>query len=1277
MATTKILRVIICSGTMQLEKKKDFYKVITPYIAELSSCGALPRCNPTTLNSRNLRRLIVSFEEDVAPDLDLKLVQKCRVRLAVLEKLYNAVEILELQGFRVAAKFLSATRILIAVPSLALAKEVNKILLAMPRIASSFLYDVQRYSRDVHKRFIVSQENCIVVISDPLTNKASAIEISGIDLVICYDVPKTAFRKVSKWKGSIYVLLTDVENRDVDNEEFIYKAYDFFAITREMRRYVLNSAEKINDFLCEVGITISPQRSEIDTDGVGTQVSGTATSTSPISLAGTDGPLQNTENPLISSKQSCTTLIIQAIPDTATEASAGLGVANTEEATRRDLCLESAELFNAVVTPIARKRLPATSTPFEGAALMHRIPDNLTPLRPHQVRVNRGNRVALREVETMDSTGGRSRLGVTALVNIVQKRKKQKKLQHFFKAQMKPEKRLSNICESILILSQDDNKNDTSSNVERAYIPEAGALIPENNFQQNSHLISNNELVFDPDEHRQPTSNQKESIHSTAVSHNYSQNNINDRELSHDGHVEIDQVNPVESDSSGEGNTYIFNEINKDELVFDPHEHHHLTSNQKESIHSTIVSHDYSPNNINDRKLSHDGHVEIDQVNPVESDSCGEDTYIFNEINEDEIAKRVDPEMEEPLGPFSLCESIDGAESLGSNFFYKASKKVETSKAIVRDLTEVDKQIFDKNFVSAVQKKSASGSPMNKSPTAININDDTFERIDKQANVCSSRNRQIQKQMFRKDVLTETRTNNIPGCSKQKAFVVKQFRSVFDALNEHEKAVKPQESVKSMFDIINKMTTRDEEAELKVNFVEKPAEVGNIFTKEFEEELRTTDEQQRTQEMKRFENIEEDSEDIFNEIVESCLAKNKADAPVQQNVVTDWKSSQKKAFAKQKTETIQESSYEISPCKLLPITIASRELKNTTLGKKESVGSCSDDKSPLLLEDRLKPKKLSLVEKLRLGCRKSLVLQKQEALLAEHGGAGFHITQESSENKSAESGDFQAKTSSSENEMSNIERRNFREQKTYDRNWSCLSDSVDSKNGNTYKQFNANRPDKEALRQVTEPTVHLKDGTMSDIFEGFCKHRRKKPRCEFLEEEAELDLLNYEAVSTDEDENETDTYENNSFVDDTSLTAQSQGMYLELNARLSPREGRLSPCSTRNPLPIKECYSETPTDDDDMSYDSQDSFIVKGDVPDVTLPLEITVMRRASTLSTAKTHRGDVRKCDKARRNKCTKRRRVFLLSASDKNEASTSASSEYSPDKDSSTTVSKIDMTT
>lgn len=66
---------------------------------------------------------------------------------------------------------------------------------------------------------------------------------------------------------------------------------------------------------------------------------------------------------------------------------------------------------------------------------------------------------------------------------------------------------------------------------------------------------------------------------------------------------------------------------------------------------------------------------------------------------------------------------------------------------------------------------------------------------------------------------------------------------------------------------------------------------------------------------------------------------------------------------------------------------------------------------------------------------------------------------------------------------------------------------------------------------------------MGNLFEDLKERKpKKRPRHEFLEEEAELDSVDEDLVSTDEDETNHDAYEINSFVDDTSPIAQTQGM---------------------------------------------------------------------------------------------------------------------------------------
>ena len=82
-------------------------QVIAPYIETLSRLGAIPRCNPTTLTTRNLDRLKKSFEEDIATDLSALDSTLCRIQLEILFILYRSLELFELQSSSVALKFLS------------------------------------------------------------------------------------------------------------------------------------------------------------------------------------------------------------------------------------------------------------------------------------------------------------------------------------------------------------------------------------------------------------------------------------------------------------------------------------------------------------------------------------------------------------------------------------------------------------------------------------------------------------------------------------------------------------------------------------------------------------------------------------------------------------------------------------------------------------------------------------------------------------------------------------------------------------------------------------------------------------------------------------------------------------------------------------------------------------------------------------------------------------------------------------------------------------------
>lgn len=59
------------------------------------------------MTTRNLDRLIKSFEEDIVSDLDDVDARKCRRELEILYILYRALELFELQGSPVAVKYLT------------------------------------------------------------------------------------------------------------------------------------------------------------------------------------------------------------------------------------------------------------------------------------------------------------------------------------------------------------------------------------------------------------------------------------------------------------------------------------------------------------------------------------------------------------------------------------------------------------------------------------------------------------------------------------------------------------------------------------------------------------------------------------------------------------------------------------------------------------------------------------------------------------------------------------------------------------------------------------------------------------------------------------------------------------------------------------------------------------------------------------------------------------------------------------------------------------------
>ncbi|XP_022664964.1 uncharacterized protein LOC111251995 isoform X3 [Varroa destructor] len=1492
MATSNILRVV-CSGTVHLEKKNAFYQVISPYITKLSSCGAVPRCNPTALNSRNLRRLIESFEEDVAPDIDDELRRKCRVQLAVLEKLYTALEILELQGVKAAAKFLSElidgchndtnealrlemisnealmqlhldlnsengaaqsngptagfddsvmrgklnkladilekhlrhsvtlSRILIAVPSAALCEEVNKILLAMPRIASSFVYDVRKYSKTIHKNFLDSQYNCIVVVSDPSTNEAPTLEISGIDLAICLDVPKTALRRVPKWKGSVYMLLTSVENRsflekslfvdepsskasktgcysmnlksslakqaargrkgyltkeeqalfdrnfrcdinvllpergahiqqtasqrrnvrhlsfstwgpwqkepqqtfrvghaedteamvqalalcdrldgnagiddfekklyahfcpedvfsswkgkmlrnvndekgygmDTAGEELDYSGHEFLAITNEMSPYVLDSVEKIKNYLSDIGITTSAPQCEVYVSVAETQIIAAATSTYTISLTGTDGRPQSPENPLISLRKlsSCRAASQKMSPE---HIGNDVPLLRISQKTSDS---EDEDLFNDITTPAASKVFPSTSTPFLAKATTQGLTDNLTPFHPNE-RITPIKPLQRSQAANIESTSSQSRLGVTALVNLVQKRKKQKNLQYFFKTQTQDKHQQENDPKTIVILSDDDSNHSNG-----AYV---GALYRGNRTEPNDAT-----LVPQNDTSREQTSA------TNRVNAQYSQDGYKDSHdgslFAFDGETLRGKTKHLSKTISG---TFPERENASNRIV--------QLSSSRDNIPEDIATCVYNSDN---QVHSHVRIQEVEQIErPIIDDHEEKNACTFYEINESELIKNAKTETEQPISCTPAIETTtmriiheisSCKDGRGRMALYKAANH---ALQYAQNCTTSDPPI------AGMSSASISGAVQNSSVLTLEDDDDLFQQIDEEEIFQARQKMNTQASVSKDDGSTKIGGNGSWNSSAQKAIPTKKIRSVFDALKEHEQTVKPRETTKSLYDILNKFAAKDKHPELKVK--REVTHFENIFTDEFEKELRTIDEheKQRTPNSKSDEGAENDSDERRNDVIESSSAekeigkddvlrkllkkinerrknKDKLASP-RPRATRDYlevvaEPSIKKGFKKQKIAAVKDANDETSPVKCLPMAVTAQ--KEVIPFKKEVIDALSDGEPSKLVEEKLK-------FKLDLNSKGPVASETQVKLKNTATATWSNVAKSQKIQKVAyEDDDDKALSSFSEDAVPLTSRRYFRKQKACKQNWSSTSSSADEEVGNLLEGLgdDGQNSDKVALVQPTTARAWLEDRTMGNLFEDLEERKpKKRPRHEFLEEEAELDSVDEDFVSTDEDETNHDAYEINSFVDDTSPIAQTQGMYLQVNVQLSPHGKHPLIRSGRNLVPIEECYSQ-PSSVDDTSYDSQDSFVVKGDVEEPTLPLEITVMEQTSILSSVRANSSITQKISRDKKVSNKKRRRVFIQSSSDESDITKSVRSEHSFVKNALTTNTK-----
>ncbi|XP_003747034.1 uncharacterized protein LOC100906956 [Galendromus occidentalis] len=1155
MPTPKILKVV-CRGTAELDAKNHFYKVIAPYIDSLSRLGAIARCNPTTLTTRNLTRLRESFEEDLAADLSDTDLRLSRLQLEVLQVLYRALELFELQGSTVAVKFLSdvvegdqtkpelrfelmqneryaslryelsrmeatknalndsttqskilkladivekhvrqtvtVSRILIAVPTVAMCEEVNKMLASLSALLTSYVYDTSRFSKTVLKNFVESRDNCLVVITSPESLNGQNISLNGISLAICLDVRKDVFRKPPYWQGSIIMLVTDVENKSFDGREVLAasprkppatlkrglanqasrgrKAF----LTKEEQAYFdrhFKSSTKItlpsNGFdpppksqaTYSVQLSVSkwrPWQSRLqDTYQVGHSTDSQVLVDvfkfcDEISSTPDGSRLDNHERELathfraedvhempVEASESKPILIDEGELDTLdTEDMAFLAI--TPEMDR--YVLDSAEKITdylaqlgfvevrrtpkpkpdrAFRTPemgnrtLARRTdssplsvtgcLPTASTPLGYRA--PRADFKLTPITKKDPMTPSSHlRDSVREADP--DPNAESRLSLTALVKVVQKRKKQKNLQYFFSNKLNQPTELSDIVE-------------TSDKSSKSEIQDGASHLP--------------------------------------------------------GPLPYRELSP--------------------------------------------------PSTTEEKPMAI-----ADDFPAVDGDALG---AIRNPQTESSTPP-VDGRKE--LEPDFLSREQGLLEARRTTLSLDASDRNRTNNLIGNDVTEDDDDLFDDIDVTMKLQEA---------------HDDGIDADG--GNLTNSIRNAREHILVDADKPTGKPPIREPSIDVRavKPEPKPKIRSVFDALDDPADNKDCHSAHTAVLNIINNIPTRSKEI-VESPEITEPETVGNILPIEFQKGSERTSE------------AEENSDDLFDCVEELLLPKKETESQddvLQKLLKKADEQSSKKAGDKRpprSDEVVSSSQRPTSP-------------KNKGF-RKQKLRAIAEN-------GRIKAKGESSPESLKTSFSEPQLRRNEEGVETVIG------------------------RSRSQKEVT---RDNARAAPMDGRNPSCKSKGSSAETRKRSRVASASS-DEESLhiqRRRKNPFASL-GGSFSQGF--IAQLEAKKPTVKkaatkgYFDDEAEVDSI--DSVSEDEDD-QPDAYEMNSFVDDGEGIAHSQGMYRRLDKDLSPIKNFRRPVKH---VPYEDCFSQMPPSDDDSYGD--DSFVEHGSVAEVTLPAEITVMQ--------------------------------------------------------------------